>query len=203
MHKKLILASGSPRRKELLGRTGFSFEVLVSDVEEAVTGTDPSAVTEELSRQKAEAVAEELLSASGGRSGASVGALWIVLGADTVVALDGKILGKPEDRADAVRMIHSLQGRSHEVYTGVTLISKDEKGVQRHTFSVGTKVTVAPMTDEEIEWYVDTGECMDKAGAYGIQGTFGCFIEGIEGDYSNVVGLPVHAVYQALKEYDI
>lgn len=164
-----------------------------------VTGTDPAAVTEELSRQKAEAVAEELLSASDGLSGD----FWIVLGADTVVALDGKILGKPEDRADAVRMIHSLQGRSHEVYTGVTLISKDEKGVQRHTFSVGTKVTVAPMTDEEIEWYVDTGECMDKAGAYGIQGTFGCFIEGIEGDYSNVVGLPVHAVYQALKEYDI
>lgn len=176
---------------------GIPFEVKISDVEEIVAGTVPATVTEELSRQKAEAVAGELLLDETGE--ASDG--WVVLGADTVVSLDGKILGKPKDEKEAYQMIRSLANRSHEVYTGVTLICKSREGVQRRTFSVCTKVMVADISEREIWDYIALGECTDKAGAYGIQGSFSRFIEKIEGDYFNVVGLPVHAVYQSLKDW--
>lgn len=164
---------------------GVPFEVIVSSKEEIITSTDPATVTEELSRQKAEAVADKIEEG-------------IVIGADTVVSFKGKILGKPADAVEACRMITSLQGNSHMVYTGVTILCKNGEAVRVTTFSEATKVNVAAMTEEEIKHYVETGEPYDKAGGYGIQGTFGRYIEGIEGDFYNVVGLPVHRVYKEL-----
>lgn len=184
--KKIILASQSPRRQELLGMLGIPFEVLVSETEEIITKTDPVKVTEELSAQKASAVANQVTEG-------------IVIGADTVVATEGHILGKPADEKTAYEMIHSLQGKSHMVYTGVTIIVKEKDIRYIRTFSEGTKVKVAKMSEEEILPYIHTGEPYDKAGAYGIQGIFSKFIEGIEGDYFNVVGLPVHRLYKELK----
>ena len=142
---------------------------------------------------KAENVAEEL------RADRDM----IVLGADTIVVLDDAILGKPKDEEEAFRMIHSLQGRTHEVYTGVAVLDfgkEGKKNVVNH--AVGTKVFVHAMSDEEIRGYIATGEPMDKAGGYGIQGRFAPYIDRIEGDYYNVVGLPVSYVYQVLKGLD-
>lgn len=118
----------------------------------------------------------------------------VIIGADTVVAVDGQILGKPADRADAVRMLRLLQGKEHQVITGVTVILK-ESG-KTVSFAEVTKVYIFPMTEEQIEQYIETGEPMDKAGAYGIQGKFAVYVSGIEGDYNNVVGLPVGRLYQ-------
>lgn len=184
---KYILASKSPRRKELLQLLDIPFEIIISDEEEVVTSTDPAKVTEELSFQKALAVAKQI------KEG-------IVIGADTVVAVDGKILGKPKDKDDARRMISLLQGRSHMVYTGVSLVDAANKEHNK-SFHVGTKVNVASMSEEEIEKYVSTKEPYDKAGSYGVQGLFAKHIEGLEGDYFNVVGLPIHTLYDSLKEY--
>ncbi len=188
---KIILASASPRRRELLTQIGVDFEIKVSDVEEKTTTTEPCEVVQELSRQKAEAVlaaceeSEEPI---------------LVIGADTIVACDGMILGKPKDVEDAVRMLRMLSGRSHEVYTGVTF-AYEGKQQKIHTFYEATKVHFAAMTDEEIQTYVDTLDPLDKAGAYGIQGFCARYITGIEGDYNNVVGLPVCRVYQELKRF--
>ena len=187
--KRMILASGSPRRKELLQMLEVPFEVLVSDTEEIITKNEPAEVTKELSYQKAMAVAEQVEEG-------------IIIGADTVVSIDGKILGKPADTEEAREMIYKLQGKSHMVYTGVTVIVKSDETVSASSFAEGTKVNVAPMTEDEIEAYISTSEPYDKAGAYGIQGLFGKFIEGIEGDYFNVVGLPVHRLYEELKKID-
>jgi septum formation protein len=175
---QLILASGSPRRKEILEQVGISFEVMKSDVEEVITKTDPAEIVMELSRQKAEDVFGKLDDPA------------IVLGADTVVAYDGKILGKPEDEEDAKAMLRMLSGKKHSVFTGVTLVSK--KGIE--SFYEETLVEFYPMNEEEIEAYVLSGEPMDKAGAYGIQGKAAAFIKGIQGDYYNVVGLPIAKV---------
>ena len=186
--KKLILASNSPRRRELLEQIGVEFEVIPSNAEEKITKQEPSEVVEELSRQKAEDVAASVEDG-------------IVLGADTVVCQNGQIMGKPTDEADAKQMLQKLQGEEHSVYTGVTILVKANGAVQHvQTFSQETKVYVYEMTDEEIDRYIATGEPMDKAGAYGIQGRFAAYVEGIEGDYNNVVGLPVSAVWQELKE---
>ncbi len=190
---KIILASASPRRRELLGQIGIGFEVRISNVEERVTTVEPAAVVEELSRQKAEAVyasleadAEDML----------------VVGADTVVALEGQILGKPSDPEQAAEMLRRLAGNIHGVYTGVTLLYRSGSGmVQRRVFHESTKVEFFPMTEEEIRRYVQSGECMDKAGAYGIQGLFARYVKKIEGDYNNVVGLPVGRLYQEAKEW--
>lgn len=191
----IILASGSPRRRELMQQIGLDFEVQVSEVEEHVTSTVPAEVVQELSRQKAEAVAGSILEREGGKGDS------LVLGADTIVACDGRILGKPKDAADAVRMLTMLSGRTHEVYTGVTFVYADPVDGSRkeHTFYECTKVYFAPMSAEEIAEYVATGDPLDKAGAYGIQGFCARYITGIEGDYNNVVGLPVGRVYQELK----
>ncbi len=187
--KCIILASQSPRRQELLGMLGYPFEIMVSEKEEVITSTNPAEVTKELSHQKAEAVAEQVDDG-------------IVIGADTVVALDDKILGKPGDEKEAIEMIRSLQGRSHMVYTGVTILEKENgEIISSQVFAEGTKVNVGKMTEQEVEEYVASGDSYDKAGGYGIQGIFGKFIEGIEGDYFNVVGLPVHKVYEKMKEY--
>lgn len=161
------------------------FEVSVSDREEIITSTDPAEVTEELSRQKAEAVAETIPEG-------------IIIGADTVVASGGEILGKPQDEKDAYRIISSLQGKSHMVFTGVTIIFKENGSKRIRTFSEGTRVKVSEMSEEEIRTYIATDEPYDKAGAYAIQGIFGKFIEGIEGDFYNVVGLPIHRLYREL-----
>ena len=184
--KRMILASGSPRRKELLQMLEVPFEVLVSDTKEVIIKNEPAEVTKELSYQKAMAVAGQVEEG-------------IIIGADTVVSIDGKILGKPADKEEAREMIYKLQGKSHMVYTGVTVIAKSDDMVSASSFAEGTKVNVAQMTENEIEAYISTEEPYDKAGAYGIQGLFGKFIEGIEGDYFNVVGLPVHRLYEELK----
>lgn len=183
---KLILASASPRRRELLSLTGLPFTVMAGNGEEVISTEDPARAVSELSRQKAEAV---LLRTEDGDT---------VIGADTVVALDGRILGKPADKADAFRMLRMLQGRDHAVYTGVTILKKNS-GTAPVTFAERTAVHVLPMSDEEIRAYIATGEPMDKAGAYGIQGRFAVYVAGIEGDYQNVVGLPVSRLYGYLK----
>ncbi len=190
---KIYLASASPRRKELLKQVGLSFKVMPSTVEEKITKTEPQEVVEELSYQKAVDVCGRL--AEDGQED------FVVIGADTVVSCWGEILGKPKDRADAKRMLGWLQGGSHQVYTGVTLAWKN-RGVSPMycTFSECTDVTMYPMTEEEIEKYADSGEPMDKAGAYAIQGLCAAYIQGICGDYNNVVGLPVGRVYQELKK---
>lgn len=190
--KKIILASASPRRRELLQQIGLEFEVLPARGEEIITKTVPDEVVQELSRQKAYETAGRL----------EPDEPVIVLGADTVVCLDGQIMGKPKDRDDAVRMIGQLQGRTHSVFTGVTiLVLAPGQQTVCHTFACETKVEVYPMEQREIESYVDTGEPMDKAGAYGIQGRFAAWVKGIEGDYQNVVGLPVSAIWQVLRQY--
>lgn len=188
--KNIILASASPRRRELLQKLNLPFEVRVSDVEEVITKTAPAEIVEELSLQKALAVARTEPDA-------------LVIGADTMVASDETVLGKPKDKEDAAAMLKSLQGKSHQVYTGVTVTWKGQKGREIRTFSEASQVILYPMTDEEIKRYVATGEPMDKAGSYAIQGLFTVYVKGIVGDYNNVVGLPVARLYQELKKNGI
>ncbi len=190
---KLYLASASPRRKELLKQIGLSFKTMPSTVEEKITKTEPQEVVEELSYQKAVDVCGRLTE-SGQED-------FVVIGADTVVSCWGEILGKPADREDARGMLKKLQGGSHQVYTGVTLAWKySGMAPMYHTFSECTDVTMYSMTEEEIARYVDSGEPMDKAGAYAIQGLCAAYIQGVCGDYNNVVGLPVGRVYQELRK---
>ena len=188
--KKLILASSSPRRRELLSQIGLDFEIRTADVDEHVAADSPEELVRKLSHIKASAIRP-----------AEGEAPVTVLGADTIVAVDGKVLGKPADAEDAKRMLRLLQGRSHEVYTGVTLLSYfADGGSACNTFAEETKVFFAPMTEEEIAEYVATKDPLDKAGAYGIQGFCARYITHIEGDYNNVVGLPVGRVYRELKK---
>lgn len=187
----VILASGSPRRKELLERMGLEFEIRVSGKEEVQNGDTPEQIVEGLSRQKAQDVAEQ---AAEGNA--------LVIGADTIVVCDGQIMGKPCSEEEACRMIERLQGRTHQVYTGVTVTDIDngrKNKISYDTFSCCTQVKVFPMEEKEIRRYVALGESMDKAGAYGIQGGFGMYVERIEGDYNNVLGLPISALYQKIK----
>ncbi|SFG61862.1 Maf family protein [Oribacterium sp. WCC10] len=189
---RFILASGSPRRKELLEQIGINPEIIPSSIEEKVTSTVPEEVVISLSEQKASDIASKTEIPFSGST--------LVLGADTVVAIDGKILGKPHSHDEAADMIRELQGKDHQVYTGVTLILK-KKGAEDHreSFSIKTTVQVFPMTEDEILSYSGSEEPMDKAGAYGIQGSFARFIRGIDGDYNNVVGLPIAEVYQRIR----
>lgn len=186
--RTIILASASPRRKELLEQIGLTFTVIPSEAEEVITKQVPSEVVEELSRQKAEDVAGRI-------------AEGIVIGSDTVVCQNGQIMGKPSDREAAREMLRQIQGNTHSVFTGVTVLVKESGESISHTFFRETKVHVYPMAEQEIEKYLNTGEPMDKAGAYGIQGKFAAYVESIEGDYNNVVGLPVSALWQILKGY--
>ena len=184
--KRMILASGSPRRKELLQMLEVPFEVLVSDTKEVITKNEPAEVTKELSYQKAMAVAEQVEEG-------------IIIGADTVVSIDGKILGKPADEEDAVSMLKKLQGNSHFVYTGVSLFVRENQAETKQTFFEKTEVVFYPMSEEEIKTYVQSKEPMDKAGAYAIQGLCAKFIKEIKGDYYNVVGMPISRLYQEVK----
>ncbi|MEY8338800.1 Maf family protein [Lachnospiraceae bacterium 62-35] len=190
---RIILGSASPRRKMLLEQVGLTPEIIPSRAEESPLAVDPEGVVLELSEKKAEDVA-----AFCKRDGDDM----VVLGADTLVAVEGKILGKPESRQEAEEMISLLAGKVHQVYTGVSLILIEQgKIAGRQSFAEKTDVSVYPMEPEEIRAYVDSGEPMDKAGAYGIQGFFAAYIKGINGDYSNVVGLPLGRTCQALKQW--
>ena len=184
----LVLASSSPRRAEILRAVGWPFEAQAAGVDEQRRdGEDVIEYVERLACEKAEAVAEERL-------------LGLVLGADTVVAVGGQVLGKPTDERDARRMLELLGGRWHDVLTGVALVRAETKDVLvAHEL---TRVRFAEMTGAEIDWYVSTGEPMDKAGAYAVQGHASLFIEEIEGDYWNVVGLPVRLVYKLMQEHE-
>lgn len=187
---KIILASGSPRRKELLLQIGIVPEIIVSHVEEKITSDIPAEVVMSLAEQKAVDVAKEMPEGT------------VILGADTVVAADGKILGKPKNHEEAYEMIRRLAGRSHQVYTGVCLVKKGPEGEADTVVSFydETDVNVSPMTEKEIREYADSEEPMDKAGSYAVQGFFARYIDGLKGSYANVMGLPVHLVYQELKK---
>lgn len=195
---RLVLASASPRRRELLSQIGLEFTVMPSTKEENAKATEAGALVQELSYQKAVDIWEQL---SGETQAPNLNGKrqpeLLVIGADTVVCCEGKILGKPHDREAAAEMLTALQGRSHEVYTGVTLYHQRETV----TFFECTQVEFYPMTEAEISDYIDSKEPMDKAGAYGIQGLGARFVKDIRGDYNNVVGLPVGRLYQELKSH--
>ncbi len=185
---KVVLASASPRRRELLGQLGIEPQIRPSGLEEASEEKQPDLLVMDLSRKKAEDVA----------LGCEPGVM--VIGADTVVAVDGTILGKPGNEERAREMVSMLAGREHQVYTGVTVIlCLGEGRFHGSTFAERTDVSVYPMTGEEIRAYVLSGEPLDKAGGYGIQGRFAAYIRGIRGDYANVVGLPLGRLYQEMK----
>ncbi|EOS24086.1 septum formation protein Maf [Lachnospiraceae bacterium 3-1] len=212
MKYQLILASASPRRKKLLAQIGAEFEIIPATGEEIITSIEPEETVLELSGQKAREVAENILLSDTYFVQGKENALEqkqadkgvVVLGADTVVAFQGRILGKPTGREDASRMLKMLSGNTHSVFTGVTMIVLDNgKETKSLSFYEETKVTMYPMTEEQIQAYVNTGEPMDKAGAYGIQGKGAIYIEKIVGDYPNVVGLPLGAVYQKLEKSGI
>lgn len=177
--RDVILASGSPRRRELFSQAGIEYTVMSADVDETPTKKEPGSIVEELSERKAEAAYR--LAREAGREA-------LIVAADTIVSLDGRILGKPGDKEEAIGMLRMLSGRTHQVYTGVTLLFPEGR---RETFSEMTEVCMYPLSPEEIVDYVNSGEPMDKAGAYGIQGLGARLVERIRGDYNNVVGFPL------------
>ncbi len=197
---KIVLASGSPRRKEILEQVGIKFIIYASDKEEIITKDRPEEMVMELASEKARDVAGKIKDKS------------IIIGADTMVAIDRRILGKPKNAADAKAMLQMLQGNRHQVYTGVSVVIKAEdmpgvKGRKEEekiiNFVEKTQVWVYPMTKAQIEKYIESGEPFDKAGGYGIQGKFAVNIEKIEGDYYNIVGLPIAKLYTILLEAGI
>ena len=200
MNKKIILASASPRRRGLLTQIGLDFDVVVSETEEKITSTEPAKVVEELSAQKAEAVWEKLAVSgvcqapdnSADRMHEGCGVCDPEQKSGETTMTDPLVMGA------AAAMLTMLQGRGHEVYTGVTILYEENGERKTLTFHEKTTVHFYPMTDAQIREYVTTGDPMDKAGAYGIQGFCARYIRGIEGDYNNVVGLPVGRVYQEL-----
>ena len=195
---KYVLASASPRRQELLTQAGFSFDVIPSAVKEKITKDIPSDVVMELAHQKALDVYESKIKDNPAYQGEDC----IVIGADTIVSYRGEILGKPADNEEAFDMLSMLADRTHQVYTGVTLIEVCADGSLREkSFYEETNVHVCQMTKDEIASYVATGEPLDKAGAYGIQGTFSIYVSGIEGDYFNVVGLPISRFYHEFASF--
>ena len=191
---KIILASKSPRRKELLSQVGYTYECVVSEKEENTDAVQPSDVVKELSQQKAEDVCAKI------EKEGQMEEDCLVIGADTIVAKDSEIFGKPKDTEDAKRMLSALQGREHSVWTGVTLIYLRDGKKKKKVFAEETKVHMYSMSEQEIEEYIRTKEPEDKAGAYAIQGYAAKFIKKIDGDYNNVVGLPVARIYQELKK---
>ncbi len=181
LREKLVLASGSPRRAEILERAGWPHEIIVAGIDETLFPDEPAAVyVQRLARSKAEAVAAKLDHG-------------LVLGADTTVVVDDQILGQPTDAADAKRMLNLLNAKWHDVLTGVAVVRVG--GKSRVAYET-TRVRFAEMSEKEIDWYIATGEPFGKAGAYGIQGQASLFIEEIQGDYFNIMGLPIRLVYQ-------
>ena len=192
--KRIILASASPRRRELLERAGVNFEVIPASGEENRISDDPKEVVQQLARDKAVSVMHTIEDSADGT---------LVIGSDTVVVFENMILGKPHDIEDAVNTLKKLQGNTHQVYSGVSVLEKKNGVWTEHTFYESTDVTFYPVSDEEIRAYVATGEPMDKAGSYGIQGIFGIYVRGICGDYNNVVGLPVARLFYEMKKSEI
>ena len=192
--RRIILASASPRRRELLERAGVKFEVIPASGDENRTSDDPKEAVAQLARDKAVSVKATVEDAEEET---------VIIGSDTVVVFQNMILGKPHDQEDAVNTLKKLQGNTHQVYTGVSVLEKKNGQWQEHTFYESTDVTFYPVSDGEIREYVATGEPMDKAGSYGIQGRFAIHIKGIQGDYNNVVGLPVARLYQELKKLGV
>ena len=193
---RFVLASGSPRRREILEELGYRFTIQTGDFDEStVSLTVPEEGVQELALGKARAAAESV----------TVTEPTLFLGADTVVALDDVVMGKPGNEEEAEEMLKTLSGRTHTVYTGVALLEKDPGGsiASEKTFAEATEVRFFSLSEEEVDWYVSTGEPMDKAGAYGIQGLGRVLVEGIDGDYLTVVGLPAARVYRALRERGI
>ena len=191
---KIILASASPRRKELLAKAGISFTVIPAAGEEKRTSENPGEAVQQLARDKAEWVAQSLAECEEGT---------LVIGSDTIVVFENRILGEPKDRRDAAETLEKLQGNTHQVYTGVTVLERKAGKWVEHTFFESTDVTFYPVSREEIQDYIATGEPMDKAGSYGIQGLFGIYVKGICGDYNNVVGLPVARLFHEMKKSGI
>lgn len=182
---RIILASASPRRRELMELAGYDFEVICADIVEVVPeNVQPQEVVMSLALQKAQAVAAEHKDA-------------VVVGSDTVVALDGKILGKPHSEQEACEMLRSLSGRTHKVFTGVAIVG----GGKVKNFFDETDVEFYPLGDDEIKNYVATGEPMDKAGAYGIQGKGSVLVKKINGDFFNVMGLPIAKLYREMSDF--
>lgn len=193
---KYILASASPRRKELLKKTGVSFEIIPSSIEERITKTVPSDIVMELAEQKARAVFSSLEPCQISSDKAED---ITVIGSDTIVVYRGEILGKPADKSEAFDMLSMLSDRTHQVYTGVSLIVKKHGETRVHTFYEKTDVTFYPIHKDDLHAYVESGDSLDKAGAYGIQGDFAIHVKEIKGDYNNVVGLPIGRLYQELQ----
>lgn len=194
----IILASNSPRRKELLERAGYTFTVMPSDCDEATDIRFPKDMVMELAGRKAENVYKKVCADHAGTEAETQP--FIVIGSDTVVALNGRILGKPVDYDDAYNTLNSLSGQTHNVYTGVSIMYYDGEKCRTKTFYENTEVTFYPMTHEEITGYLATGDPFDKAGSYGIQTQGGLFVKGIKGSYDNVVGLPLSRLYHELNE---
>lgn len=189
MSVKIILASASPRRKEIMEMAGYEFEIRTCDTAEETSCTQPAEIVKDLSAIKARAVMDITDENEA-----------IVIGADTIVWNDGKVLGKPKNEEDAYAMIQSISGKSHEVYTGVSIIKKENGQITKKSFAVCTKVYVNELTHQQILDYLATNESYDKAGGYAVQGIFSRHISKIEGDYFNVVGLPISKVYEELIE---
>jgi septum formation protein len=183
---QLILASGSPRRRELLTISGYDFDVAASDTDENVTADTPAELVVKLAAAKASAVKD-------GRKNCCV------IGSDTIVVLDGEIMGKPKNADEAFNILRKLSGKTHIVYTGIAVLS-DEGGAYDYDH---TRVTFSELTDDEIRSYIKTGEPMDKAGAYGIQGSAGIFVQKVEGSYFTVIGLPLPKLYKMLRDAGI
>lgn len=194
---RIILASGSPRRKEIMRQMGICFETIPSQVKEDIKEENPSKMVEALASLKAKEVAARLKHERDNL---------IIIGADTVVHHKGHVLGKPKDRDDAARMLKEISDDVHDVYTGVSIIIRRNGGNEEPepedeniVFSVRTRVTVKKLAEDEIEEYIASGEPFDKAGAYAIQGRFGIYIKEINGDYYNVVGFPIAKIYEELR----
>ena len=190
---KVILASGSPRRREMFERIGIDFTVMKSDAEEVITKTAPEEVVMELASQKAAEIKDRILSENTQEFSEEV----LIVGADTIVVAGDKILGKPADEEDALKILMSLSGKTHSVYTGVSALYINKEGKQdldkSFSFAEETEVVMYPFMEDEAKAYINTKEPMDTAGAYGIQGIGGVLVKEIRGDYNNVVGFPLSA----------
>jgi septum formation protein len=189
---KLILASGSPRRAEILNSVGWKFDKLIADIEETELANEkPADYVLRLANEKADKVSQRVLNG-------------LILGADTTVVIDQQIIGKPNDLADARRMLKLLSGREHKVLTGIALVNKESNQTEKRVKSISglqeTKVKFSKMTSDEIDFLTEKGEPLDKAGAYAVQAQAALFIEEIQGDYWNVVGLPINLVFRLVNE---
>ena len=187
---KIILASGSPRRREILCTLGLEFEIIVPDVDESSDVTDPAELVKQLSLRKAQAVRDMLISRGENVSDT------LIIASDTIVWCGGEVLGKPHDRTDARRMMRMLSGREHSVFSGVALCYSEHSCADFER----TNVHFAEISESALETYLDNCKYLDKAGAYAIQEAAALFIHGIEGDYLNVVGLPVRRLYELMRD---